>query len=266
MGIDAISSLSSIIEPEHHGTIELHTPLGEKPEEVIRRAAKPCLVVTPSYELALTIGKEIPNATVRLDSETTTEAAQRVGPDGVLIAAGAWAGLDTSIVWASIVVPKIPFPVPIVIDKRIESHYLDIRNVATRRMRQVIGRGLRTPDAKCQVYILDCRYKDLGAFVPKRFQGSWVEGGIQVKIQAEAKRMRGYRKKALEHYGSRCFVCSFEPIAPRQIHIHHLEQITEGVRTTTLEDLRPLCANCHELAHSESPPITIDRLKAMVGP
>lgn len=95
-------------------------------------------------------------------------------------------------------------------------------------MRQVTGRGLRTPDEKCQVYILVDRYKALGAFVPERFQESWVEGDIQVYLQAEAKRMRGYRKKALE-------------------------------------DLRPLCANCHELAHSESPPITIERLKAMEG-
>ncbi|MAI48954.1 MAG: hypothetical protein CMM16_00110 [Rhodospirillaceae bacterium] len=38
------------------------------------------------------------------------------------------------------------------------------------------------------------------------------------------------------------------------------------MRATTLEDLRPLCANCHELAHSESPPITIERLKAMEAP
>jgi Rad3-related DNA helicase len=108
MGIDAISSLSSIIEPEHHGTIELHTPLDEEPAEVIHRATKPCLVVTPSFELAETIGKQIPNATVRLQTETTTEAAKRIGADGVLIAAGAWAGLDTPTVWVSIVVPKIP--------------------------------------------------------------------------------------------------------------------------------------------------------------
>ena len=43
------------------------------------------------------------------------EAAQRLGPDGVLIAAGAGAGLDTPTVWALIVVPKIPFSAPTVL-------------------------------------------------------------------------------------------------------------------------------------------------------
>ena len=53
----------------------------------------------------------------------------------MLIAAGAWAGLDTPIQWASTVVPKVPFYKPTVLDDKIENHYIESKNVAVRRMR-----------------------------------------------------------------------------------------------------------------------------------
>jgi hypothetical protein len=40
-------------------------------------------------------------------------------------------------------------------------------------MRQVIGRGMRSPDAECQVLIFDQRWKQVEAFVPKRFIEGW---------------------------------------------------------------------------------------------
>ncbi|HIE85539.1 MAG TPA: hypothetical protein EYP91_01585 [Gammaproteobacteria bacterium] len=42
------------------------------------------------------------------------------------------------------------------------------------------------------------------------------------------------------------------------------EPIAEGKRETTIEDLVPLCANCHRLAHSEAPPLTVDFLRELV--
>jgi Rad3-related DNA helicase len=44
--------------------------------------------------------------------------------------------------------------------------YLDAKVTASRRMRQAIGRGLRTPDAVCTVVVLDARASKLGRFVP----------------------------------------------------------------------------------------------------
>ena len=40
-------------------------------------------------------------------------------------------------------------------------------------MRQVIGRGMCSPDAECQVLIFDQRWKQVEAFVPKRFIEGW---------------------------------------------------------------------------------------------
>ncbi|MBT5153279.1 MAG: hypothetical protein HOM44_04260 [Gammaproteobacteria bacterium] len=54
------------------------------------------------------------------------------------------------------------------------------------------------------------------------------------------------------------------PRSPNQIDIHHKEPIAEGKRETTIDDLVPLCANCHRLAHSETPPLTVDFLRELV--
>jgi Rad3-related DNA helicase len=106
MGIGEISRFSGVIEPAHHGSISVETPVSLSPAEAISSAQRPCLVVTPSYDDADELAALVPNSIVRLRGETTSEAALRVPVDGVLIAAGAWAGLDTPIRWASIVVPR----------------------------------------------------------------------------------------------------------------------------------------------------------------
>jgi Rad3-related DNA helicase len=176
MGIGDISRLSSMVEPINHGEIFVETPLDLSPADVVASAQRPCLVATTSHDGSQELAALIPEAVVRQRGETTTEAASRVSANGVLIAAGAWAGLDTPIRWASIVVPRIPFERPTVLDEKVESRYIDSKNVAVRRMRQVIGRGIRSPDARCTIYILDERYKKLGQFLPERFRESWVEG------------------------------------------------------------------------------------------
>ena len=62
----------------------------------------------------------------------------------------------------------------------------------------------------------------------------------------------------------KCHACDFIPKTSSQIEVQHLDPIVEGVRKTTLEDLIPLCANCHRLAHSEKPPPPIDAIRALL--
>ena len=40
--------------------------------------------------------------------------------------------------------------------------------------------------------------------------------------------------------------------------------IAEGERRTKLEDVIPLCANCHRTAHTRKPPIPIEELRRLV--
>ena len=266
MGIDAASRLSAIVEPERHGDLTVETPLDREPAEVAGAAPKPCLVAVPSHELAAELGASMPAAVVRKPEETVAEAAARTGPDGILIAAGAWAGLDTPLRWRSIAVPRIPFGKPSVLDGKIESHYIDSRNIAVRRMRQVAGRGLRTPDARCTLYILDERYRSLGRFLPERFGNSWVEGARAGVSLSKAERDPAVRRAALRHYGLQCRACDMKVQQSHgaMIEIHHLDPIAEGERRTKLEDVVPLCRNCHALAHTETPPAPVERLRGLV--
>ena len=234
MGIVNESSFSKIIEPTKHGTLtfDFFTDHQVGTEEwldtvvqEIESADQPVLVATPSHALAQQLGDRLVDATVRSPDETTTEAIQRIGNKGILIAAGAWAGLDVPLEWATIVVPRVPFTGPkALFDTWYEdeeeqavnigepmAHYIDSRNSAARRMKQVFGRGLRHPDAVCRIVI-----------------------------------------------------CDFKPVSLRQVEVHHLNPLADrGPGYTKLVDVAVLCRNCHGLAHTEDPPIPLKRLSAM---
>jgi len=283
MGISEISRHSSAVEPKLHGylTFSLHqSEEVNSPEwiqaviDAIDEAQKPCLVVTSSYETATNLVELYPSSIARNqeESETASQAAIRLANDDskdTLIATAAWAGLDTPVVWKSIVVPKIPFSKPTIIDGQVESHYINARNAAIRRMRQVIGRGLRSPDAECDIIICDPRWQKIESFVPDRFKQNWSnktfsEGDRYELTLSAVERNPSVRRNAIKHYGLKCYACDLTPKTSNQIDVHHLDPIAEGQRQTIMEDVIPLCANCHRLAHSERPPLTIEEIKSVL--
>ena len=263
LGIKTHSIYSRKIDPKHHGNLKIHYPTEQPVEAIIEATKKPCLIVPPSFEDAEALAKLMPNAVLRGRSESSAQAAERVLEEGILIATGAWAGLDTPMRWASVVVPRIPFGKPIELDGEKLTHYISSRNLAVRRMRQVIGRGLRTPESECDFYICDSRYSQLGNFLPTRFQASWKEGAKTTYELTKSERSPSVRREALKFYEPKCYCCEREPKIPSMIEIHHLDPIAEGERETKVEDVIPLCRNCHNGAHSEDPPIPIERLKTM---
>ena len=83
----------------------------------------------------------------------------------------------------------------------------------------------------------------------------------------------GARKECLEHYGYRCTVCDFNfenvygEIGKGFIHVHHLvpiSQVGDEYEINAIEDLCPVCPNCHAMLHQESPPVSIEELKAII--
>ena len=275
LGIQKQSDLSSIIEPQRHGQLtfvvadaEVDTPewRGLTQATINQAAGKgTVLVVTPSHSLAQELGQLVDGATVRSAAETATEAAARMGDSNVLIAAGAWAGLDTPIRWKSIVVPRVPYERPVILDGEVESSFLDTRNTAVRRLRQVIGRGLRTPEAECTIYVLDRRYRNVEAFIPKRFRAQWagrlyLEGRRNEVTLSKIERDPSVRKAALKHYGLKCMGCGFIPRVESQLDVHHLNPVAGGERLTGIRDVAVLCANCHRLVHSTDPPMAVETL------
>ena len=54
------------------------------------------------------------------------------------------------------------------------------------------------------------------------------------------------------------------------IHVHHLVpvskigQMGEDYEFDPIRDLRPLCPNCHAVAHRKEPPFTIEELVSLI--
>ena len=284
MGIENKSSLSDMIEPESHGKLHfsfaVDDELGseewiDRVREEIEFSERPTLVVTPSHELAQRISETLTGVTVRTKLETTTQAAARMGGSEVLIAAGAWAGLDTPIAWKTIVVPRIPYTGPNnlydVWDDDVESFnaqtpnrinsYIDTANTAARRLKQVFGRGLRKPTAECTVIICDPRIDRFSRIAPTRFQPAFFEGLRVSSSSTRSERDSGVRKEALKHHGATCMACKFIPFVLRQLEVHHLNPLADhNPRLTKLSDVVVLCRNCHGLAHAVSPPMPMAEL------
>ncbi len=48
------------------------------------------------------------------------------------------------------------------------------------------------------------------------------------------------------------------------VEAHHKIAISSGMRTSTIDDIDVLCANCHRMVHKENPPVSIERLRKMI--
>lgn len=64
-----------------------------------------------------------------------------------------------------------------------------------------------------------------------------------------------------------CEVCGFDSqstYGEDYCEVHHLTPLSEldEERETTLDDLAIVCANCHRIIHLQTPPVTIDELRA----
>ena len=83
-------------------------------------------------------------------------------------------------------------------------------------------------------------------------------------------RSEAARKACLEHYGAECQVCGlrFEERYGKTgkgfIEVHHEVPLseTEGAsEVDPIEDLKPVCPNCHAMLHQTDPPLAIEELR-----
>ncbi len=81
------------------------------------------------------------------------------------------------------------------------------------------------------------------------------------------------RQKCIEYWKAICSVCHFNfekkygELGKGFIHVHHLIPISEIGQTYQVDpinDLRPVCPNCHSMLHRKNPPLTIDELKERI--
>ena len=100
----------------------------------------------------------------------------------------------------------------------------------------------------------------------------YAEGsGHRVSVNVY-ERDRSGRQACIDHYGPQCMVCGFRfedrygAIGQGYIHVHHLVPISsigETYEVNPVEDLRPICPNCHSMIHRRNPPFSIDELRKM---
>ena len=106
-----------------------------------------------------------------------------------------------------------------------------------------------------------------------------TEGELRLRTSEYRTRSRELRNAALETYTIQghilCAACDFEYAAayPRlgvgYIQIHHLKPVSfmQGEQMSMAEALanvRPLCANCHQMVHQERPPLRIHDLQLIL--
>lgn len=98
--------------------------------------------------------------------------------------------------------------------------------------------------------------------------------GITKRITVNAyERSRKVARQCVEHYGHDCSVCGFNfartygDVGEGFIHVHHLKPLSEvgsEYRVDPIQDLRPVCPNCHAMIHRRDPPYSINELKKLL--
>lgn len=101
-----------------------------------------------------------------------------------------------------------------------------------------------------------------------------LEGSTIKKMVNYYERNAEARNKCIEHFGYTCQACELDmqnkygEIGKEFIHVHHkipLSEINEKYEVDPINDLIPLCPNCHAMAHRSNPPFTVAQLKDIIA-
>jgi 5-methylcytosine-specific restriction protein A len=112
----------------------------------------------------------------------------------------------------------------------------------------------------------DTPYRTPGEYKPTTYE----EGAVTRVEVNRYERDRAARAACIAHHGTTCVVCSFdfEAVYGRLgrdfIHVHHLKELSTlgpAYMVNPVRDLRPLCANCHAMAHRQRPALTPSQLR-----
>ena len=96
------------------------------------------------------------------------------------------------------------------------------------------------------------------------------EGASKAVTVNQYERSAAARSRCLEHHGYMCAVCSFDfesaygEIGKSYIHVHHTVPISEirgEYELDPINDLIPVCPNCHAMIHITRPALSIEQLR-----
>lgn len=100
-----------------------------------------------------------------------------------------------------------------------------------------------------------------------------TEGARKTIVVNSYERNSKARSMCIAHWGGKCSVCGFEfekiygCIGSGFIHVHHLTPVAEIgklYQINPVNDLRPVCPNCHAMLHTSNPPLSIEQLREII--
>ena len=102
---------------------------------------------------------------------------------------------------------------------------------------------------------------------------TYEEGATALVEVNRHERSKAARRACLKHYGAECQVCGlrfeerYGEIGEGFIEVHHEVPLSETDGTSEvdpIEDLKPVCPNCHAMLHQKTPPLTIEELRDLL--
>jgi predicted HNH restriction endonuclease len=115
----------------------------------------------------------------------------------------------------------------------------------------------------------------LGTFYPDELppNGTYIEGSGEQILVNRFERSLEARNACIAHHGSTCQVCELDfsekygELGAGFIHVHHrvpIASVGTAYCVDPVNDLVPVCPNCHSMLHRREPPLEIEELRALV--
>ena len=106
-------------------------------------------------------------------------------------------------------------------------------------------------------------YMEVSGFdnLTKKKSQAFTEGRVVEAVQTHYERNREARDACIAHYGAKCAICGFDfqetygDDFEGIIQVHHIVPISENGNEHVVDpinDLIPVCPNCHVALHSKS--------------
>jgi len=148
------------------------------------------------------------------------------------------------------------------------------RNVANEYQEKVYAFGEKWLDVLDQ---LNISHESSVAVYPDEIDddSQITEGAKKRVVVNRYERSPVARSKCIEKHGCKCSVCGFDfereygEIGKGFIHVHHIVELSKigaAYKVDPVNDLRPVCPNCHAMLHHMARPArSIDELKDIVA-
>jgi len=147
------------------------------------------------------------------------------------------------------------------LEKHIE-YYENLRNTTMKGLRAILKK-----------YQLILNNQD-NIIYPDEIESQTLSEGAKKQVIVNAyERNSKARQECIKYYGTKCFICGFDfekqygEIGKGFIHVHHvkpLAEINEEYKVNPIQDLRPVCPNCHAMIHKKKPAYSIEEIKSFL--